>query len=58
MFDHLLLHVNLAISCFLTDYICTYSSVFRLWYLVSSRLLLTLFLNMWRMLVFIQEMLH
>ena len=28
MFDHLLLHVNLTISCLLMDYLCTHSSVF------------------------------
>ena len=28
MFDHLLLHVNLTISCLLMDSLCSYSSVF------------------------------
>ena len=28
MFDHLLLHVNLTLSCVLMAYLCSYSSVF------------------------------
>ena len=37
------------------DYFRTYSSVFFTLVSFSPRLLLTLFLNMWRMLVFIED---
>ena len=57
MFDHSLLYVNLTISCLLIGIISVLTALFfLLWGLVFYRLLLTLFLNMWRMLVFIQEM--